>query len=363
MRIVALLDLDAFFASVEEHDKPRLRGRPLVIGADPEGGRGRGVVSTASYRAREYGIRSAMPISEAWERSEAARRAGNEPCTFLEGNFRRYSEVSHRVMDIIRRHAPVVEQASVDEAYFEIPVADGTSEPAAWDEARRVAKAVQQEILAEEGVTASIGVGPNKLIAKVASDVQKPNGITVVTDAEAERFLEPLAVRKIPGVGPKTEALLAERGVRTVRDLKRFTRAQLTEMLGKWGDDIYERARGRDDTPLITEWEAKSVGEQETFRTDTLDIAFVSERLTALCAGVFRRFTRDGFTSYRTVVLTVRFAGFETKNRSHTLAEPANDLRTLQFEAMKLLIPFAGGQENPHRKKIRLIGVRVEKLA
>lgn len=359
MRIVGLLDLDAFFAAVEERDKPRLRGLPIVVGADPEGGHGRGVVSTSNYKAREYGIRSAMPISEAWRRSEEARKGGRPPCAFLEGNYAHYSEVSGRVMGIIRRHSGVVEQASVDEAYFEI---EGAEEGAPWEEARQTAETIQTEITKEEGITASIGIGPNKLIAKIASDMKKPNGITLVPETEAEMFLEPLPIRKIPGIGPKTEAMLERNDVRTVRDIKRFTRNELTEMLGKWGMDLYEKVRGRDDSPLVLEWEAKTIGEQETFRTDTLDLAFIGERLTDLCDDVFRRFRKDGFTTYRTVVLTVRFSGFETKNRSHTLDTPANDPTTLKFEAMKLLIPFAGRTENPHAAKIRLIGVRVEKL-
>jgi DNA polymerase IV (DinB-like DNA polymerase) len=362
MRIVGLLDLDAFFAAVEERDKPRLRGLPLVVGADPEGGHGRGVVSTANYKAREYGIRSAMPISEAWRRSEEARKGGRPPCAFLEGNYAHYSEVSGRVMAIVRGHSGTVEQASVDEAYFEIASANGEWQGAPWEEARRIAETIQTEIVAQEGITASIGIGPNKLIAKIASDFKKPNGITVVTAEDAEKFLAPLAVRKIPGIGPKTEEILARKGVKTVKDLTWFTRDELVALVGKWGIDLYEKARGRDDSPLVLEWEAKTVGEQETFRTDTLDFAFIGERLTDLCEDVFRRFKKDGFKTYRTIILTVRFSGFETKNRSRTLEKPASDLTTLKFEAMKLLIPFAGKTENPRGAKIRLIGVRVEKL-
>jgi DNA polymerase IV (DinB-like DNA polymerase) len=348
--------MDAFFAAIEERDHPDLKGRPVVVGADPAGGQGRGVVSTANYPARTYGIHSAMPISKAWQLAEAARRRGRPAAVFVRGSHRKYGEVSGRIMAIVHHFAPVVEEASIDEAYFDL------SFTGSYDRAADLARQIKEAILAQERLTASIGIGPNKMVAKIASDFQKPDGLTVVTAAEAEDFLAPLAVRKIPGIGPKTEQSLARLGIKTVQDLKRFTPEELREKFGKWGPSLYERIRGRHDSPLVLSWEPKSVGEQETFAQDTRDLEFIFSRLWELCREVHRRFTAGGFHTYRTVVVTVRFADFDTFTRSHTRGEPAASLRTLTFEAMKLLMPFLDRRENPKHKLIRLIGVRVEKL-
>ena len=356
MRIIGHLDMDAFFAAIEERDHPELKGRPLVVGADPAGGQGRGVVSTANYPARVYGIHSAMPISQAWQLAEAARRRGRPATAFVQGNYHRYTEVSRRMMAILRRHAPVVEGAGIDEAYFDL------SFTGSYDRAADLARQIKAMILAQERLTASIGIGPNKMVAKIASDFHKPDGLTLVTPEEAEDFLAPLAVRKIPGIGPKTEQSLARLGIKTVEDLKRFTPEELRERFGKWGPSLYERIRGRHDNPLVTSWEPKSVGEQETFAQDTRDLEFVFQRLWAMGREVHRRFLAEGFKTFRTVVVTVRFADFETSSRSHTRKEPAASLRLLTFHAMKLLMPFLDRRENPRSKLIRLIGVRVEKL-
>jgi DNA polymerase IV (archaeal DinB-like DNA polymerase) len=369
MRIIAHLDMDAFFASIEERDRPRLRGLPIVVGADPEDGAGRGVVSTANYAARAYGIRSALPISTAWKFSEAARRKGLPPAVFLDVNMKKYAEVSAKVMAILRKYAERIEEASVDEAYFEIPRQarddgkdgrdDGKDE---YEAAAELAQKIKAEIREREQLTASVGIGPNKLIAKIASDRQKPDGLTVVREEDAEKFLEPLSVRAIPGVGPKAEERFRALGVRTIKEAKRFSLDELAEMNGKWGRALYERLRGRDDSPLTEVWEAKSIGEQETFAHDVLDAAILNERIQAIAAGVYERFLRSGFSSFRSVTLTVRFSDFKTVTRSATLPAPANDRATIQFAALRMLAPFLDSRENPGRKKIRLIGMRAEKL-
>ncbi len=212
MRLIGHLDMDAFFAAIEARDHPELTGKPVVVGADPKGGRGRGVVATANYAARRYGIHSAMPISQAWKASEAARRRGLPEAAFVRGSHRRYSEVSVRIMAILHQFAPVVEEASIDEAYFDLSFAGSV------DAAMEICRQIKAEIKAREDLTASIGLGPNKLVAKIASDFQKPDGLTVVRAEEAEDFLAPLPVRKIPGIGPKTERFLAGMGVKTVQD-------------------------------------------------------------------------------------------------------------------------------------------------
>lgn len=363
MRIIAHLDMDAFFAAVEERDKPRLKGRPIAVGSDPEEGRGRGVVSTANYKAREYGIRSATPISIAWKLSQEAKKQGKPEVVFLDVDMKKYAEESLKIMEIIKKYSSVVEEASIDEAYFDL------SFSGSYKKAKEICEKIKEEIIKKEKLTASIGIGPNKLIAKIASDMQKPNGLTIIgsddekTCAEfVEAFLEPLSIRKIPGIGPKTEALLKRKNISTVGDLKKFSKKELEEALGKWGSELYYKARGIDDAPLVLEWEAKSIGEQETFQKDTKDAEEVVKRLKSLCWQVYKRFKKSGFMNFKTIAIVVRFSDFETKTRAHTLKDLVDSENTLEFEALKLLMPFFDKRENPKNKKIRLIGVRIEKL-
>jgi DNA polymerase IV (DinB-like DNA polymerase) len=356
IRIIGHLDMDAFFASIEERDRPRMRGLPIVVGADPEDGAGRGVVSTANYKAREYGIRSALPISTAWKFSEAARRRGLPAAVFLDVDMAKYGAISAKIMAILHKYVLHVEEASVDEAYLDL------SDAGTYDAAAVVAQKIKAEIKERERLTASVGIGPNKLIAKIASDRQKPDGLTIVREEDAELFLEPLSVRAIPGVGPKTEERLKALHVRTVRDAKRFSRDEMQAMNGKWGMALYERLRARDDSPIAESWEAKSIGEQETFAQNTLDAGFLQTRLQVLANGVYKSFRASGFQSYRVVAITVRFGDFKTVTRTTTLKAVARDAVTLRFAALRLFAPFLDRRENPQRKSIRLIGVRVEKL-
>ncbi len=357
MRIIAHLDMDAFFAAVEERRDPELRGRPVVIGADPKAGKGRGVVATASYAARKYGIRSATPISRAWRLAEAARRRGEPATVFLRGNHTLYREVSARIMALVAERADAFEEASIDEAYLDL------SSLADFRNAETHVRTVKALVLEREGLTCSVGIAPNKLVAKIASDFRKPDGLTVVRPEAVEDFLDPLSIRVIPGIGPKTEAFLRERGIGTIAELRGVERPRLVEWLGKWGDDVYERARGVSLSPVSNEWERKSVGEQETFEQDTLDRSFVLERARALAAGVFARMLADGVRGFRTVTVTVRFEHFVTVSRSLTAETPLLTQDALEGTAHRLLLPFFDERENPKSRRIRLIGVRVEKLA
>ncbi len=356
MRIVGHLDMDAFFAAIEERDNPLLRGLPIVVGADPRGGKGRGVVSTANYKARAYGIHSALPISQAWRLSEAARKRGQPPAAFLPVRMERYAEVSMHVMETLRRFVFLVEQAGIDEAYFDLSSCES------YSVAEEVARHIKSAIREEERLTASVGIGPNKLIAKIASGLDKPDGLTVVRAVDVAAFLAPLSVRTIPGIEPKTEAELAKIGVKTIKDMRRFSQEELRAEFGKRGLDFYEKIHGRDETPIVNNYEAKSIGEQETFEQDTRDAQFLVERLRTICQDVMGRLVAERFTHFRTVVLTVRFADFETKSRSHTLPFPTNDPQVLEEEARRLFAPFLDERENPGGKLIRLIGVRAEKL-
>lgn len=356
-RIIAHLDMDAFFAAIEERDTPAFRGIPLVVGADPMDGRGRGVASTSNYPARAYGIHSATPITTAWRLSEAARRAGKPPVTFVSVDMQKYVRVSGEVMQIVRRFIPRLEQASIDEVYGDV------SWTGSYEEAERVCRRLKAQIHSEAQLTASIGIGPNKLLAKIASGWRKPDGLTVVRAEEAEAFLAPLPIRVIPGIGPKTEGFLKAKRIKIVTDLRALSLHQLEALLGKRGLDLYQKVRARDDSPVEEYSELKSIGEQETFESDTLDSRTILAQLDGLVRGVIDRLHHEGFRSFRTVVLTVRFADFVTKSRAHTLAMATDESAILRREAMKLILPFLDRRENPHRKLIRLLGLRVEKLS
>lgn len=365
MRIIAHLDMDAFFAAVEERDNPEFADKPIVVGADPMVVRaangelrptGRGVVSTANYAARKYKIGSAMPISQAWRHAQYAKQKGEE-IIFLPVDMEKYHRISANVMEILREHAPAVEQVSVDEAYLDLSFAGS------FAKAKEIALNIKEEIKKKENLTSTVGIGPNKLIAKIASGVQKPDGLTIVDGRDVGHFLEPLPIRKIPGIGPKTEFKLHEKGIQTVLDLKRVSQEEMGQMFGKWGLDLYEKARGHDDSPVSTVPEpAKSIGEQETFQEDTLDSNIIFEKLNQLSVRVMDRFKPSGFKNYKTVGIAVRFSDFQTVTRVRTLDAPASSLAILKKEVMKLILPFLDKRENPRLKPIRLLGVRIEKL-
>lgn len=348
--------MDAFFAAIEERDNPRFKGRPIVVGSDPEGGKGRGVVSTANYAARKYGIHSALPISAAWRLSEEAKKKGFPGAVFTGGHMGKYGAVSNEIMEIVREFAPLVEEASIDEAYVDLSFAK------TFKKAEEICRKIKKEIKEREKLTCSIGLGPNKLIAKIASDMQKPDGFTIVLPEDAEKFMEPLGIRKIPGIGPKTEIMLNKLGIRTVRELKTLSFSKTKELMGKWGEDLYRKARGESDSPVSNDYEAKSIGEQETFHEDRRDANFIVDRIKELSEDVVRRLKRSDFKTYRAIGITVRFSDFETKTRARTLSEPASDSGTLNFEALKLFLPFLDKRENPKHKAVRLVGVKIEKL-
>jgi nucleotidyltransferase/DNA polymerase involved in DNA repair len=355
MRIIGHLDMDAFFAAVEERNNPRFQGLPLVVGADPKDGAGRGVVSTANYAARKLGIHSAMPITRAWQRSQAAIARGRPAAIFLSGSFSAYDAISRRLMAIIKQHAPTMQQRSIDEAYFDLSHASPR-------QAVKICRAIKQEIKEKEQLTASIGLGPNKLIAKIASDHDKPDGLTVIASADVEAFLDPLPIRAIPGIGPKTEAILKQQSICVVRDLKKLRQQALHDRFGKWGDVLYEKARGRDSSPLREEHIAKSIGHNLTFSRDTLNAGFLIPKLAEACQDVFERLTGEGFSTFRVITITVRFADFQTKTRRKTIPKPSSSAADLRRVAMQLFLPFLDHRENPQEKLIRLIGVRLEKI-
>jgi DNA polymerase IV (DinB-like DNA polymerase) len=360
MRIVAHIDMDAFYAAVEEQLNPVLKQLPLVVGADPKEGTGRGVVMTANYAARRFGIRSALPISRAWRLAEAARNRGEPATLFVRPKMAVYREVSDRIMDIIKSYGDAFEEASIDEAYLEI--SSGGNFSAAIEKM----KSLKAEIRDREALGCSIGIGPNKLIAKIASGQQKPDGLTVIAPEFVQGFLDPLPIRAIPGIGPKSENFLHEQNLRTIGELRRVASATLLNWFGKWGERLFEKCRGIDDFPVTNEWTRKSLGEQETFPQDTRTQSLVTERLDLIAERIIAKLRAKSFTRFHTVTITVRFGDFQTSNRSHTIkngiAVDEKALPRLQTEAAALLAPFFDERENPRAKAFRLIGLRVEKL-
>jgi len=319
-------------------------------------GQGRGVVATANYKAREYGIHSALPISTAWRLSEKAKHEGKPEVVFLPGNHQLYSEISDKIMQIIRKYSEITEQASIDESYIDL------SQYGTFEKAEKICLEIKKAIKNQEKITASIGLGPNKLVAKIASDMQKPDGLTIIFPEKVEIFLEGLPIRKIPGIGPKTEQYFNKLKIYKVQDLKKYSQKDLEKKLGKWGGELYKKIRGINDAPVQEEYEIKSIGEQETFFQDTLDFGLVADRVYKLCENIIQRLEKSDYQKFRTVCLTIRFADFDTKTRSHTLEKATGEVRVLKGEITKLLLPFFDSQKNPQKKLIRLIGVRIEKL-
>ena len=283
MRIIVHVDMDAFYAAVEERYNPDLRGLPVAVGADPKEGKGRGVITTANYLARKYGIHSALPIARAWRLAEAARRRGEPATVFIRPNFSLYREVSARIMQIFERSADAFEEASIDEAYLD--VSSRGNFPAAIEHMTKL----KAEIREKEGLGCSFGIGPNKLIAKIASGHQKPRRPHGGGAGYGSAVPRSAADSVIPGIGPKGEAFLHERNIRTIKDLRKIPEAALTEWFGKWGQRLFEKARGIDDSVVSNEWTRKSLGEQETFEQDTRSPSVVTERLYSMAERIIAK--------------------------------------------------------------------------
>jgi DNA polymerase IV (DinB-like DNA polymerase) len=362
-RIIVHVDMDAFYAAVEERYNPVLRGLPVVVGADPKDGKGRGVVTTANYKARTFGIHSALPISRAWRLAEAARKKGEAETVFIRPDFRLYREVSARIMQIFERSADAFEEASIDEAYLDV------SSIGHFDAAAEGMARLKAEIREKEGLGCSVGIGPNKLIAKIASGRNKPEGLSLVSPNTVLAFLEPLPIRVIPGIGPKSEFFLHQQNIRTLKELREIPEAKLTEWFGKWGQRLFEKARGIDDSAVSNEWTRKSVGEQETFDQDSRSPSFITEHLDRMAERVISKLREKDFAGFRTITLTVRFSDFQTKNRSHSIKNGIalgnngpQALDLLKHQTLALVLPFFDARENPRGKAIRLIGLRLERL-
>ncbi len=328
------VDLDAFFAAVEQRDRPELRGRPVIVGGDP---RARGVVSAASYEARAFGVHSAMPL-----------RTASALCpdgAFLPVDGTKYRRESRRVMEILGRFTPLLEQVSVDEAFLDVAGSEalfGLPEVIA----RRIKAAVRDEV----GLTASVGAATTKLVAKIASDLRKPDGLVIVPPGEEAAFLAPLPIRRLWGVGEQTRAVLAEHGVRTIGELAELPVDVLVRRLGAHGATLHDRARGIDPSPVTGDIAAKSVSHEHTFDVDTADAEVIERTLLALSEGVASRL-RAGHVRATTVQVKVRDSAFRTVTRQRTLSEPTDLADPIFRTALELVRPEARG------RRIRLLGV------
>ena len=344
MRIILHVDLDSFFPSVEVREHPELRDLPVVVGADPKEGRGRGVVSSASYEARKYGVRSAMPISRAWKLCPH--------CIYLRTHFDLYVKASNSIMKILRSHADRFEQAGIDEAYLDI-----SDQVKDFAKAEEFAKRLMEEILNKEDLTCSIGVAPNKMVAKIASDYRKPYGLTAVKEEDVLEFLFPLKVRALPGVGPKTERRLKELKIETIRDLAAANLEMLTRLFGVWGFRLHEFAHGIDYGEVREERETKSVGREVTFEKDADDEDLILDALDELAEDVHEEVIGSAL-QFKTITVKVRYQHFDTHTRAKSLLFPTNDLGILKNNAKRLIAPFLR-----NRRKVRLIGIRVSNLS
>lgn len=343
-RTIFHIDMDAFFVSVEELYDPSLKGKPVVVGGRPDQ---RGVVSAASYAARKFGVHSAMPLRTAYKLCPRA--------IFLDGHPGRYREQSHKVYEVLRAFSPVVEMASIDEAYMDLTGSRRLHGPP-LQAAHRLHEAVKRET----GLNCSIGIASSRLVAKIVSDQAKPNGILWVLPGQEARFLAPLDIRKIPGVGKVTERNLLECGIRKVGDLAAIDERFLEEKFGKWGLALAGKARGLDaggwfDTPLGEDEAPKSISHEHTFNQDTADRGTLDAILARLTEMVARRL-REHALFARTVQIKLRYTDFSTFTRAHTLSH-ATDLDTEILGEVRRL--FA---RNWTRKPVRLIGVHVSSL-
>ncbi|MFP3938975.1 MAG: DNA polymerase IV [Thermoanaerobaculia bacterium] len=340
IRRILHCDMDCFYAAVHARDDPSLRERPLIVGGSPEG---RGVVAAASYEARRFGVHSAMP---------AARAARLCPgAVFLPADFPRYRRESEEIFRIYREYTPLVQAVSIDEAYLDV-----TEHLGELGSATAVAREIRRRVRSERGLTVSVGVGPSKLVAKIASDADKPDGLTVVRPAEVEGFLGPLPVRRLHGVGPATERALETLGVRTVAELRGLDRELLAGRFGRHGEVLWRFARGIDDREVTTRRERKSLGKETTFRRDLADPGEMASAIDELARSVGQGLERRGLTGC-TVTLKVRYGDFTTVTRSATRPVPTRCPEEISAAARELL----GRTEAGHRP-VRLLGVTVSKL-
>jgi len=342
-RAILHVDLDAFYVSAEVRENPGLRGLPVVVGADPEGGKGRGVVVACSYEARKSGLKSGMPISIAYRLCPQAR--------YIRPNWGLYEKVSEEVMATLRGFADKFEQASIDEAFLDV-----TSRGDSEESAKRVALEVKEAVRERHRLTCSVGVGPNKSSAKIASDRNKPDGLTVVPFGDVPSFLAPLPVGVVPGIGRKTGEFLSEKGIATIAQLQELEGKQLINWFGKNGVWLWGVIHGKENVEVRQQEMPKSLSVERTFKEDAKDFREVRREATDGAAELIRRVKSAGY-SYKVVGIKIRFQGFETHTREKTLVSHTDSESPLLEVVGRLLDEF-----EMKGKPVRLIGVRVSDI-
>ncbi|NLM20841.1 MAG: DNA polymerase IV [Peptococcaceae bacterium] len=333
-RNIIHVDMDAFFAAVEQRDNPSLKGKPVIVGGRPDS---RGVVATASYEARRFGIHSAMPINEAWRRCPEG--------VFLPVNMAKYQKVSKQIHAIFLDYTPLVEPLSLDEAFLDV-----TGSTKLFGSAEKIACALKQRIRRQLDLTASVGVAGNKFLAKLASDLEKPDGFVVIDPNRIQQLLDPLSVTKIWGVGRKTAEQLSKINIHTIKDLRSLDEKTLTDLFGTLGRRLYELARGIDNRPVESMSQPKSIGREITFDEDIANRETLETVLLKLALDVARRLRKKQLKA-RTITLKIRYPDFRTFSRSRTLAE-AIDLDDLIYRQSLTLL-----SEIPLKSPVRLLGI------
>lgn len=342
-RIIFHVDIDSFYPSVEIREDPDIKGKPVIVGADPKSGSGRGVVVSCSYEARKIGIHAGQPISRAYKIAPDA--------VYLRPNFQLYSKVSRGIMNLLHKYADNFEQVSIDEAFLDV-----SEKVSNFERARSFALEIKQEVEAREGLTCSIGIAPNKSAAKIASDFQKPDGLTVVPPEKLKSFLEVLPASAITGIGKKTEEYLESIGVKTIGDLQRINGKELVKKFGKTGVWLWGVANGLERIE-VKEKAVRSLSAEHTFEKDESDKKVVFEKLDELVERLYKRVLSANM-KFKIVGIKIRFTHFQTYSRENTIAVATNSKDVIGREAKNLLREFDSNQ-----RKVRLIGLSVSQLS
>ena len=339
-RKIIHIDMDAFFAAVEIRDNPKLKGKPVIIGSDPRQTGGRGVVSTCSYEARAFGIHSAMSSKEAYERCPQA--------VFISGNYEKYKAVGLEIRAIFKRYTDLIEPMSIDEAYLDV-----TDNKLGIKSAVKIARLIQQDIWQELHLTASAGVSYNKFLAKMASDYQKPHGLTVILPDQAQEFLKQMDIAKFHGVGKKTVEKLHEMGIYTGADLLDVSEVTLIDRFGRLGFDLYRKARGIHNSPVKSDRIRKSIGKEKTYGKILQDEEDIKKELTLLSEKVAHNLSKQDKAG-KIIILKIRYTDFSTLTRRKSLSQATQDASQISQTALQLYEELAEKE-----KGIRLLGITV----
>ena len=351
-RVIFHVDMDSFYASCELTKYPELKESPFIVGSDPKEGKGRGVVLACNYAARKFGIHSGMPISKAWQLCKEAK--------YVRPDHRLYGQVSERLMALIRGFSSKVEQTSIDEAYLDVSgeidamMKSGASKS---DAVKRLAEKIKSAVRESEGITCSIGVAHTKTTAKIATDMHKPDGLTIVEPEDVKAFLAPLPTAKIPGVGKVTQKILStELHIENISDLQRIALDRLQDRLGRTAVWLKRVADGTEDSEVIPRWEPVSQSGETTFEEDEGNYSKVALVMAEVARDVHERVVKEGYL-FKNVGIKIRFSGFETHTRSRMLPFPTESLEIVNRECERMLGEFLYSG-----KKVRLIGVRLSDL-